>query len=208
MLMSPSGDRSSIEPVHPMGKQMYHRERLKVFLVERSVRLGDFTLASGARSDYYVDARRTTMTAEGQVLIGRLGLEAIRGAGWGATHVGGMTLGADPISYAIANESFRDDGSTLDGFTVRKQPKGHGTGQQIEGGLPENARVVMIEDSMSTGGSTLKAIKVIRDYGCTIVGVLTIVDREMGGAAAMADEGLELVSLFTGEELKEAARAE
>lgn len=184
---------------------MNNRDRLKVFLLERSVRLGDITLASGARSDYYVDARRTTMTAEGQVLIGGLGLQAIREAGWEATHVGGMTLGADPISYAIANASFRDEGPALDGFTVRKQPKGHGTGQQVEGGLPEDARVVMIEDSMSTGGSTVKAIEVIRDYGCSIVGVLTIVDREMGGKEAMASEGLELISLFTGQELKEAA---
>jgi orotate phosphoribosyltransferase len=189
-----------------MGKQMYHRERLKALLIERSVRLGDFTLASGTRSDYYVDARRTTMTAEGQCLVGRLGLEAIREAHWDATHVGGMTLGADPISYAIANESFRGDGSTLDAFTVRKQPKGHGTGQQIEGGLPEDARVVMVEDSMSTGGSTLKAIEIVRAYGPAIVGILTIVDREMGGTEAMAAEGYELISLFTGEQLKDAAR--
>jgi len=181
---------------------MNHRDRLKDILLERSVRLGDFTLASGARSDYYVDARRTTMTAEGQVLIGELGLAAIRDAGWDATHVGGMTLGADPISYAIAGASFRDGGHALDAFTVRKQPKGHGTGQQIEGGLPEDARVVMIEDSMTTGGSTVKALAVVRAHGCEVVGVLTIVDRQGGGREAMAEEGLELVALFTGEELK------
>lgn len=184
---------------------MDQRDRLKVFLLERSVRLGNFTLSSGARSDYYVDARRTTMTAEGQVLIGRLGLEMIRDAGWDATHVGGMTLGADPISYAIAHESFHDTGSVLDAFTVRKQAKTHGTGQKIEGGLPQDARVVLIEDSMSTGGSTVAAIHVVRDHGCTIIGVLTIVDREMGGQHAMAAEGLELISLFTGQELKQAA---
>jgi len=115
-------------------------------------------------------------------------------------------LGADPISYAIANESFRADGPTLDAFTVRKEPKGHGTAQQIEGGLPQDARVVMIEDSMSTGGSTLKAIDLILDHGCTIVGALTIVDRESGGKEAMASKGLDLISLFTGEELKKAAQ--
>jgi len=173
---------------------MNQRDRLKDILLERSVRLGDFTLASGARSDYYVDARRTTMTAEGQVLIGSLGLKAIREAGWDATHVGGMTLGADPISYAIASASFRDDGPTLDGFTVRKQPKGHGTGQQIEGGLPADARVIMIEDSMTTGGSTVKALEVVRAHGCEIVGVLTVVrgrrPRGDGGGGAGAGGAL------------------
>jgi orotate phosphoribosyltransferase len=185
---------------------MDDRERLKDLLLERSVRIGDYTLASGARSSYYVDARRTTMTAEGQCLVGRLGYAAIADTDWSPTHVGGMTLGADPVSYAIAHESFAA-GSPLDAFTVRKEPKGHGTGQQIEGGLPENAVVVMIEDSITTGGSTLRAIEIVRRHGCRVAGVLTVVDRDEGAAAALKEVGVPLVSLFMGAELKEAAQA-
>ena len=102
---------------------MDDRARLKELLVERSVRLGDFTLASGARSDYYIDARRTTMCAEGQFLIGRVALAAIRDSGLTPTHVGGLTMGADPIAYAIAHTSFLE-GTPIDAFSVRKQREG------------------------------------------------------------------------------------
>jgi orotate phosphoribosyltransferase len=185
---------------------MNDRDRLKDLLLERSVRVGNYTLASGAGSSYYVDARRTTMTAEGQCLVGRLGLAAIEATDWVPTHVGGMTLGADPISYAIAHESFAV-GRPLDAFTVRKSPKGHGTGQQIEGGLPEDATVVVVEDSITTGGSTLRVIEIVRDHGCRIAGVLSVIDREEGAAEALADVGIEMISLFTGNELKGAAQA-
>lgn len=185
---------------------MNDRDRLKDLLLERSVRIGDYTLASGARSSYYIDARRTTMTAEGQCRMGRLGLAAIEATDWAPTHVGGMTLGADPIAYAIAHASFVV-GRPVDAFTVRKSPKAHGTGQQIEGGLPEDATVVMLEDSITTGGSTLRAIDIVRDHGCRIAGVLSVVDRQEGAAEALADAGVELISLFTGEELKEAAQS-
>jgi orotate phosphoribosyltransferase len=185
---------------------MDHRERLKELLVERSVRVGDFTLASGARSSYYVDARRTTMCAEGQVLVGHVGFDVIVHSGLDPTHVGGLTMGADPVSYAIAHRSWLA-GRPMDGFSVRKKAKDHGTGQRIEGGLPEGARCLVIEDSMTSGASAMAAVSVVREHGAQVIGVLTVVDREEGGRALLEENGLLLLSLYTGRELLEAARA-
>lgn len=185
---------------------MTDRERLRELLVQRSVRLGDFTLASGARSSYYVDARRTTMCAEGQYLTGRVCLEALRASGLRATHVGGLTMGADPVSYAMARESFVQ-GAPMDGFSVRKEAKGHGTAQRIEGGLPKDADCLVVEDSMTTGGSALKAIEALKEFGTKVVGVLTLVDREEGGRERLETAGYPLVAVFTGRDLLEAARA-
>lgn len=170
------------------------------------MRLGEFTLASGARSNYYVDARRTTMSAEGQVLTGKVCWEALAVSGFDFAWVGGLTLGADPVSYAIAHESVAR-GRPTDAFTVRKKPKDHGTGQRIEGGLPEGARCLVVEDSMTSGGSALKAIEAVEAHGCTVAGVLTLVDRQEGGRERLAAAGYELVAVFTGPELLEAARA-
>jgi orotate phosphoribosyltransferase len=181
---------------------MNDRERLRALLVERSIRLGDFTLRSGARSSYYVDARRTTMSAEGQFLVGKLGWELIRERAPEATHVGGLTMGADPVAYAIAHHGWRE-GRPLDAFSVRKQAKEHGLGQQIEGGLPEHARCVVVEDSTTTGGSALEAIAAVRAHGATVAAVLTVVDREEGAAAAL---DVPLLALFTGRELLAAAK--
>jgi len=185
---------------------MTHRDRLREILVDRSVRLGDFTLASGARSSYYVDARRTTMSAEGQYLTGPVCLDALQASGLAVTHVGGLTMGADPVSYAMARESFAR-GAPLDGFSVRKQAKEHGTGQRIEGGLPRGARCLVVEDSMTTGGSALKAIEALQEFGAEVVGVLTLVDREEGGRERLEGAGYPLVAVFTGRELLEAAQA-
>ena len=186
--------------------QENHRDRLKQLLVERSVRLGDFTLASGARSTYYIDARPTTMSAEGQVLVGHVVLELISSSGLDPTHVGGLTMGADPVAYAIAHRSALA-GDPIDGFSVRKKAKEHGTGQRIEGGLKTDSRCLMVEDSMTTGKSTLQAVRAIQEFGATVVGVLTLVDRSDNATALFADEGLPLLSVFTGEEILEAARS-
>ncbi|RMH19684.1 MAG: orotate phosphoribosyltransferase [Gemmatimonadetes bacterium] len=183
------------------------RHRLRDLLLERSVRIGDFTLASGARSDYYVDARPTTMCAEGQALVGRLGLHMLAEAGWAPSHVGGLTLGADPIAYALAHRSFLD-GAPIDAFTVRKQAKAHGTGRRIEGGLPEGAAVVVIEDSVTSGGSALQAIEAVRAHGCSVLGVLALVDRDEGGRERLAGAGYLLRAAFSGPELRDAARAQ
>jgi len=184
---------------------MTHRDRLKTVLVERSVRLGEFTLASGAKSDYYIDARLTTMSAEGQLLVGQVAYEAIRESGLSPTHVGGLTLGADPVAYAIAHRSALE-GHALDGFSVRQRAKDHGTGQRIEGGLPTNGRALMVEDTMTTGHSTLQAVEAVRAHGAQIVGVLTLVNRSQTAEEFYDKQGLSLISLFTGEELLETAR--
>ena len=183
-----------------------HRDHLKQLLVERSVRLGDFTLASGARSNYYIDARPTTMSAAGQVLIGHVALELVLRSGLDPTHVGGLTLGADPVAYAIAHRSALD-GHPIDGFSVRKKAKEHGTGQRVEGGLEASSRCLMVEDSMTTGRSTLQAVRAVQDFGATVVGIMTLVDRSEDATGMFAAEGLPLLSVFTGEEILEAARA-
>lgn len=179
---------------------MNHRQRLKELLIERSLEKGEFTLASGRRSTYYVDARRTTMAAEGQYLIGKVGLGTLRASGLAPTHVGGMTMGADPVSYAIAHESWTD-GPPMDAFSVRKTAKDHGTGRQIEGGLPSGARVVLVEDSITSGGSALRALDALEAHGAEVLAALVVVDRQEGGAEALGTRGVKLLSLFTAEDL-------
>lgn len=176
------------------------RDRLLALLIERSLRLGQFTLASGARSTYYVDARATTMTAEGLALVGRVCLSYLRRAGLDPTHVGGLTMGADPIAYAIARQSW-DEGPPMDGFSVRKDAKEYGTRRRIEGGLPTDARVVVIEDAMTTGRSTLKAIKAVEEHGARVLAVLALVDREDGARERIAAEGHALITVFPAREL-------
>ena len=170
--------------------------QLVALLRQRSLELGSFTLSSGRKSSHYIDARRTTMSAAGLHLIGPLALSAIRCAGWETQAVGGLTLGADPISYAIALASYSDP-PRLDAFTVRKEPKDHGRGQQIEGCFREGMRVVVVEDVVTTGGSALRAIDVVTKAGGNVVGVLAVVDREEGGRAAIEQEGHPVNVLVT-----------
>lgn len=173
---------------------------LVALLGERSVRFGDFTLASGAKSSYYIDCRLTTMSARGQILIGRLGLAAVRAAGWQPRSVGGLTMGADPVSYAIAAAS-ANDAVPLDAFSVRKAAKQHGTGRQIEGNFASGDAVVIIEDVITSGGSAITAIEVVRAAGGNVLGVLAVVDREAGGRAAIEATGVPVVTLVSAREL-------
>lgn len=173
---------------------MPERARLIALLKERSLTFGDFVLASGARSTYYVDARRTTMHAEGQALVGSLGYRLIRESGVAPDTVGGLTMGADPVSYAIAHSSWLA-GSPIHAFSVRKQAKGHGRGRRIEGCFEAGQKVVIIEDSITSGGSALEACSAVEAEGGEIVGVLAIVDRESGGRAAIEAAGYELLTL-------------
>ncbi|HEX5818913.1 MAG TPA: orotate phosphoribosyltransferase [Gemmatimonadales bacterium] len=173
---------------------------LERLLLERSVRRGDFVLASGARSSYYIDCRLTTMSAAGMVLIGQLGLEAIRAAGWPADAIGGLTMGADPVAYAIAAASAHA-GTPIDAFSVRKEAKGHGTGQQIEGNFRPGAKVVVVEDVITSGGSAEKAIAAVTAAGAQVVGVLAVVDREQGGRQKLEAAGHTVVSLTTSSRL-------
>lgn len=169
-------------------------------LQRRSIRHGDFVLASGARSSYYIDCRPSTMSSEGQALIGRMGLAAIRAAGWSPRAVGGLTMGADPVAYAVARAS-ADEGPAIDAFSVRKQPKDHGTGKRVEGNFGAGDAVVVIEDVITSGGSALQAIEAIVAEGGTVLGVLAVVDREQGGRAKIEAAGHRVATLITATEL-------
>jgi orotate phosphoribosyltransferase len=169
-------------------------DRLAELLAERSARLGSFTLASGKQSSLYIDARLTTMSPDGLTLIGPLGFAAIEQAGWKADSVGGLTLGADPVSYAVSYASALA-GRPLRAFTVRKEAKQHGTGKLIEGPFQPGDRVVVVEDVITTGGSALKAIAAVRDAGGVVAGVLAVVDREEGGREAIEAANVPVLAL-------------
>ncbi len=175
---------------------MSDADHLRRLLLERSVRHGDFVLASGQRSAYYIDCRLTTMSAEGQVLIGRMGLAAIRSAGWRPRAIGGLTMGADPVAYAIAAASSGTD-LVIDAFSVRKEPKAHGTGKLIEGNFRSGEEVVVVEDVITSGGSAQQAIWAVEGAGGRVVGVLGVVDREQGGKKALESDGILVVCLTT-----------
>ena len=168
--------------------------KLVEMLASRSARRGTFTLASGRQSDLYIDARLTTMSPDGLATIGPLALEHLRVRGWTPDAVGGLTLGADPVSYAIAHASALA-GTPVRAFTVRKEAKTHGTGKLIEGPFQPGDRVVVIEDVITTGGSALKAAAAIRAAGGVILGGLAVVDREEGGREVLEADGLSVESL-------------
>lgn len=178
------------------------RARLVALLRSRSYRTGDFVLASGRRSTFYIDCRRTTMHAEGLHLVGSLGLAAIRERGWHADAVGGLTLGADPVAYAIAAAT-AEQPPAIHGFTVRKAPKSHGTGQRIEGCFEAGAHVVVVEDVITTGGSALDAVAAVRGEGGVVSGVLAVVDRGEGGREALEAAGLAVHALVHARDLAE-----
>lgn len=176
-------------------------------LRQKSLRFGDFTLSSGRRSSFYIDARLTTMSAAGMRAVGRAGCRAIEEEGWEVSLVGGLTLGADPVAYAIATASL-DSSHPMDAFTVRKEPKGHGTGRQIEGCFTSGARVVVVEDVITTGASALQAIEVIEREGGVVEGVLAVVDRQEGGRDAISRAGHAVRALVTLADLGVEAPAE
>ena len=160
--------------------------QLLKLLQEKSFRYSPdqpFTLASGRKSPYYVDARPVTHNAQGLFLIGEIFFDLIRDLKVQA--IGGLTLGADPIAHAAALTSFLK-GKPINSFSVRKEAKAHGTGGLVVGDVKPGDKVVIVEDVITTGGSTLKAINGARDFGLQIVKVLILVDREEGGREAVA----------------------
>jgi orotate phosphoribosyltransferase len=183
---------------------MNDRDRLLALLLERSFRTGDFVLASGQRSRFYVDARTTTTHAEGQALLGRLGLAVLRRADLRPAAVGGLTMGADPVAYAVAHASWLA-GDPVNAFTVRKEPKAHGTGKRVEGCFAAGDSVVVVEDVVTTGGSALRAIDAVAAEGGTVLAVLALLDREEGGRAAIEQAGYPVHALYTIGELFAAA---
>ena len=182
------------------------REQLRQLLLEKSVRTGEFTLASGKKSDLYVDCRVTSFDARGARLIGESGWALVRdhltGKGLSAAAIGGMTLGADPISLAIGMESARQQPDRfLQVFTVRKEAKEYGAGRRIEGNFSSGDPVVVVDDVVTTGGSTLRANDAIEAEGGKVLFAFVLVDREEGGRQALEERGVEVVSLFTRAEL-------
>jgi orotate phosphoribosyltransferase len=169
---------------------------LEQLLLARSVQRGEFILASGQRSSYYIDCRITTMSAQGLRLIGQAGLQAIEQSGWHPNGVGGLTMGADPVAYAIAAASFGRAGQ-MDAFSVRKDVKQHGTRRAIEGNFRPGDSVVVVEDVITSGGSALQAIDILEASGGHVLGVLAVVDREQGGRERIEAGGHQVVSLTT-----------
>jgi orotate phosphoribosyltransferase len=177
------------------------RARLLALLTRLSYEKRKVTLASGRESDFYVDCKKTVLTAEGHYLVGRLLLQAIREQAPGAAAAGGLTLGADPLASAVSLTSYLQ-GTPLPAFIVRKEPKGHGTGQWMEGRtlIPDGAQVAVLEDVVTTGGSTLKAIERIEAEGLKVSRAFALVDRLEGGREAVEAKGYALTALFTRED--------
>ena len=180
---------------------MSDRERLKKIIIELSYEKRNVVLASGRASDFYFDGKQTTLHPEGGYLTGKLFFESIRDVE-GVDGVGGLTLGADPIATATSVVSFLE-GKPIPGFIIRKEPKGHGTGAWLEGrkNLKPGARVVIVEDVVTSGGSSIKAIKRAEEEGLTVLGVVTLVDREEGGRENIEKEGYWMKSIFTKAEI-------
>ena len=161
------------------------RNRLLELLKAHSLLFGDFTLASGRKSRYYFDSKRTTLLPEGAYLVAREVLRVLRDNGIQADAVGGLTLGADPIVCPVAALS-HVEGCPLRAFIVRKESKDHGTGRRIEGNLEPGSRVVVIDDVVTTAESTLQAIRAATDAGHRVVAVVCLVDREEGGSERLS----------------------
>lgn len=163
------------------------REQLLDLLAANSFRLGEFTLASGIKSDYYIDCRSTTLQAQGAELTGRVFLELLQSQGWKPRALGGLTLGADPIVVATAVISTQA-GTPVQGFLVRKAEKTHGMGRRIEGFQEKGAAVVIVDDVCTTGSSTIDAIEAARDFGFKVIGVACLVEREEAGGRAAVEK--------------------
>src|SRR5688500_17942717 len=179
---------------------MTDRSRLIALLATRSTRRGQSTLGVGKTSAVYIDARLTTMRPDGLSLSGAIGLATLRNESWQIDAIGGLTLGADPIAYAISYASAASE-KPLRAFTVRKQAKEHGTGKLIEGPFNAGDRVAIIEDVITTGRSALQAIDAVRSAGGEIAGVLALVDREEGGREAIEATGIQVVSIVKASEI-------
>jgi orotate phosphoribosyltransferase len=206
-----------------------NRTALLDLIATLSFKLGDFTLASGKKSDYYIDCRITTLHAEGGRLSGLVLYDLIREHVPHAEAVGGLTMGADPLvsntasasAWALADHNEiielssaleleeEDPGpapTLIHGFLVRKAEKTHGTGRKIEGFLKPGANVIIVDDVCTTGGSTITAIEATREAGMHVVAVFCLVDREQGGRANIeaACNGAPFISVFTATEVRAA----
>ncbi|NKY46770.1 orotate phosphoribosyltransferase [Nocardia cerradoensis] len=166
------------------------RDRLAELVRELAVVYGRVTLSSGKEADYYVDLRRATLHHQAAPLIGTLLRELV--SDWEFEAVGGLTMGADPVALAMLHAP----GRPLNAFVVRKAAKTHGMQRQIEGPEISGKRVLVVEDTTTTGNSPLTAVRALREAGATVVGVATVVDRETGADQVIAAEGLEYRSIL------------
>jgi orotate phosphoribosyltransferase len=173
---------------------------LVALIAERAVRRGRFQLASGREASFYIDAKQVVLDAQGAMLVGRAILERLRSLGPLPDAVGGMSIGADPITAAVVTMA-GVEGIPLKGFMVRKEPKGHGLQRYIEGPVQPGQRVAIVEDVVTTGGSSLLAIDRAVEFGLVVERLVTVIDRLAGGQEALAARGIPLESLVTIREL-------
>jgi len=177
---------------------MSDRENLIELIRELAVVHGRVTLSSGREADYYIDMRRVTLDGVAAPLVGRVMRELV--AGWNIEAVGGLTLGADPVAGAMLHAAAAA-GDRLDAFVVRKEGKAHGLQRRVEGSEVAGRRVLVVEDTSTTGGSALTAVEALRDAGAQIVGVASVVDRDTGARERIAEAGLEYRWAVTAEDL-------
>ncbi len=178
------------------------RQRLLGLILDVSFELRDVTLASGKKSNFYLDLRQTLMRPQGQKLAGELVLGLLMVGGPWVDAVGGMAVGAVPlVSAVVSAAAHHDPASPLVGFFVRKEAKQHGLGRQIEGGFEPGMTVALVEDTTTTGGSTLEALAIVEAAGGKVARVISLVDRGEGAAEAFAERGIRLESIFDREDL-------
>lgn len=179
------------------------RERLREFIKERSFLRSEkpvFRLSSGEMSNFYFDLRRTTLSAEGQYLIGNILLQKMEELGLYPKAAGGLTMGADPIATATAFASWLKE-KPVEAFVIRKEPKAYGTMQQVEGSVGEGDEVIILDDVLTTGKSTIKAIEAARAAGLKVLCAIVLLDRkEHNGKANVEAAGVPLYSIFTKED--------
>lgn len=169
------------------------RKRLFDILLERSLRFGDFTLSSGAKSQYYIDVRQTSLHPEGALLIAKFLFPLLKEKG--VEGVGGLTLGADPIAGAVALWS-QLHGTPMSGFIVRKEAKSHGAARRVEGPFREGMKVAVVDDVITKGGSALQAFEAVREAGADVRLVACVVDRGEGGPEEFAARGVPFHAVF------------
>ena len=183
-----------------------YREQLKALLRRKSIVRGNFTLASGKSSTYYIDCKLTTLDPEGAVLVGHSVLDALEAAGIQADAIGGPPIGAHPIVAVVAAVSHLR-GKPLPAFLIRKEAKSHGLEKQIEGPVKPGARVVIIDDVCTSGGSTFQTLDAVKNAGLQIVAVMSLVDREQGGSEKLRQE-YKYLPIFTAREILEGVISE
>jgi len=193
------------------------RQHLLELLADNSFRLGEFRLSSGGSTDYYIDCRTTTLSAEGARLTARVFMDELFRQQWKPRAIGGMTMGADPIVVAVsmlsaqemqprARRPTHEEYWVVEGFLVRKGEKNHGTGQKIEGFQQSGARVVIVDDVCTTGASTIQAIEAARAARMEIIGVLCLVEREEAGGRAHVEAAAapaKFISIFKSNDVRQ-----